>query len=220
MARAIESGMRFPRTVLGEAHQWLRATFPPPQSSPPPQTNGEAGEEAAAQAAEPAAGTEVAKNADLGKGANGESATNGEKKAVGLAAGAEGGEEIANGDASAAVAAAERTRKAWDAVFAPGFEERYKSGGQEHEVCLSWQWGRQRGFLSGCTPLDIRMYRRAVSIRTPCRLPRLRYFSEGIINATTSFKAAHVKCGFSWSVRLNVLVFDGRLFRRPHTTHT
>ena len=152
MARAIESGMRFPRTVLGEAHQWLRATFPPPQSSPPPQTNGEAGEDAAAQAAEPAAGTEVAKNADLGKGANGESATNGEKKAVGLAAGAEGGEEIANGDASAAVAAAERTRKAWDAVLAPGFEERYKSGGQEHEVCLSCS-----GDDKGVSYLDARL---------------------------------------------------------------
>eukprot|EP00903_Cladosiphon_okamuranus_P008694 g8330.t1 len=151
MGKAIAEGMRFPRTVLGEAHQWLRATFPaPPPASSPPRTNGEAEEEAAEQAThEPAAGPEVEWNAGSGEGANGGSVTNGENKGGGLEAGTEGGEEVADGEASAGAAAAavaaatERTRKAWDAVFARGFEERYKGGGQEHEAAYD-------AYLTGC----------------------------------------------------------------------
>lgn len=145
MTKAIAAGMRFPRTVLGDAHHWLRATFPAP---PPPETNGEAAAEAAAVGAE-AEGTEQPVGTGAARDvkvdardpkANGDSAANGEQAVGGLTVAAEGGEgTIADGEAAAAAAAtaaAERTRKAWDAVFAPGFEERYEGGGHEHEVCF------------------------------------------------------------------------------------
>lgn len=144
MTKAIAEGMRFPRTVLGEAHQWLRANFPAPPPSPLQTASGEAeaeAEAATARATEQPAGTEAATNAGAGEKANGDSATNRERDACLVGITVDGAEEISEGEASAAVAAvatatAERTRKAWDAVFAPGFEERYKDGGQEHEVCF------------------------------------------------------------------------------------
>eukprot|EP00752_Nemacystus_decipiens_P005135 g4659.t1 len=150
MSKAIASGMRFPRTVLGEAHEWLRATFPAPAQTPappslpsPPQTNGGAGAEASEQAIEQSVGTEGApRHADSGEGANGDSTNNGKKQADGLEGGGQGGGKIADSEASAA-AATERTRKGWDAVFAPGFEERYEGGGQEHEAAYD-------AYLTGC----------------------------------------------------------------------
>lgn len=153
MAKATAQGMRFPRTVLGEAHQWLRTTFPAPAPpSPPsslPQTNGGAEEEQATQQA--VAGTEVVRNADSGEGTNSGSVTNGERKVGGLEAGAERGEETADGGASAAAAAAamERTRKAWDAVFAPGFEERYKGRRAGARGLLFFAAGGGPGFVTG-----------------------------------------------------------------------
>lgn len=151
--------MRFPRAVLGEAHQWLRETFPTP---PPPQEEEEGGgkgevAEATAMATDQPGGTTAMSVESPPREANGTSASSGDTTAsaataaVGappvpsgasgadeVEAGAEGIKEEADREASAAVAAAasERARQGWDAVFAPGFEDCYKDGGHEHEVCV------------------------------------------------------------------------------------
>ncbi|CAN0287360.1 unnamed protein product [Ectocarpus sp. 12 AP-2014] len=143
MAKAMAAGMKFPRTVLGEAHQWLREKYPAPP--PPPQEEGaEAGMEPAEGAAEKGQqvdGTAVV--ATTGGEANGDSKTNG--KAAAAAAGAappvETGAEAAASERD--VEALERARRGWDAVLAPGFEERYKDGGREHEAGFD-------AYLTGC----------------------------------------------------------------------
>ncbi|CAM9247388.1 unnamed protein product [Pylaiella littoralis] len=166
MTSAMAAGMRFPRAVLGEAHQWLRETFPAP---PPPQEEEEGGgkgevAEATAMATDQPGGTTAMSVESPPREANGTSASSGDTTAsaataaVGappvpsgasgadeVEAGAEGIKEEADREASAAVAAAasERARQGWDAVFAPGFEDCYKDGGHEHEAAYD-------AFLTGC----------------------------------------------------------------------
>ncbi|CAM9998701.1 unnamed protein product, partial [Hapterophycus canaliculatus] len=141
MGKAVEAGMRFPRTVLGEAHGWLLERFPRPSSSlPPPAPPLPRGE----------AGAETADTASTVAAAAGEAETKTDRpdEVTGEANDAGGAE--ANGKATASVTApapaispSERLRRSWDAVFAPGFEERYRDGGQEHEAGYD-------AYLTGC----------------------------------------------------------------------
>lgn len=146
MTRAMEAGMRFPRAVLGDAHQWLRHTFPAPPPPPSPQKGAVGGgkggaTEATATTMVQPEGTPNSVESPTGE-ANGKSASNGDATATtaaGFEAGAGGkgeGEADSEASATAAAAAAERSRQGWDAVFAPGFEDCYKGGGKEHEVCV------------------------------------------------------------------------------------
>ncbi|CBJ26041.1 conserved unknown protein [Ectocarpus siliculosus] len=149
MAKAMAAGMKLPRTVLGEAHQWLREKYPAPPPPPPPLEEGaEAGMEPAEGAAEEGQqvdGTAVVATTSGGE-ANGDSKTNGEGAAA-AAAGAGAVPPVEAGAEAAAserdVEALERARRGWDAVLAPGFEERYKDGGREHEAGFD-------AYLTGC----------------------------------------------------------------------
>ncbi|CAN0418686.1 unnamed protein product, partial [Ectocarpus fasciculatus] len=132
MAKAMAAGMKFPRTVLGEAHQWLREKYPAPPAPPPPQEGQEV--------------DGAAVMATSGGEANGDSKTNGEAPPAATAA-TGAAPPVATGPESAAserdVEALERARRGWDAVLAPGFEERYKDGGLEHEAGFD-------AYLTGC----------------------------------------------------------------------
>lgn len=129
MAKAMAAGMKLPRTVLGEAHQWLREKYP---ATPEGGGTGTEPAEGAAEKGQQVDGTTAV--ATAGGEANGDSKTNGEAAAAAAGASppvAEGAEAAAlEGD----VEALERARRGWDAVLAPGFEERYKDGGLEHEA--------------------------------------------------------------------------------------
>lgn len=135
MAKAMAAGMKLPRTVLGEAHQWLREKYPAPPPPPPQEEGTEAGMEPAEGAAEKGQqvdGTAVVATTSGGE-ANGDSKTNGEAAAAaGAAPPVEAGAEAAAAERD--VEALECARRGWDAVLAPGFEERYKDGGREHEA--------------------------------------------------------------------------------------
>ncbi|CAB1119948.1 unnamed protein product [Ectocarpus sp. CCAP 1310/34] len=145
MAKAMAAGMKLPRTVLGEAHQWLREKYPAPPPPPTQEEGAEAGVEPAEGAAEKVQQVDgTAAVAISGGEANGESKTNGEAAAA-AAAGA-GPQLEAGAEATASkrdVEALERARRGWDAVLAPGFEERYKDGGREHEAGFD-------AYLTGC----------------------------------------------------------------------
>ncbi|CAN0163702.1 unnamed protein product, partial [Scytosiphon promiscuus] len=136
MAKAVEAGMRFPRTVLGEAHGWLREKFPRPPPPPEPtlpqgETNAKPAD-AASNTAPAAAAAAAAADGLVGTG-----------EANDAGGAAANGTATASAAAAAAVRPSERLRRRWDAVFAPGFEERYGDGGQEHEAGYD-------AYLTGC----------------------------------------------------------------------
>lgn len=112
MKKAMEEGMSFSNTSLGDAIRWLREKFPAPD-----QTANE-GEEPEAPVA---------------------SVTDGEPQENG---GVVAGNPAAGGEVYEKEQV-ERKRRAWDAVFAPGFKERYTASAQEHEAGYD-------AYLTGC----------------------------------------------------------------------
>lgn len=112
MKKAMEEGLSFSNTSLGDAIRWLREKFPAPDQTP------KEGEDLAAP---------VASITDGGPQENG----------VVVA-----GNLAAEGEVDDKEQA-ERKRRAWDAVFAPGFEERYTASAQEHEAGYD-------AYLTGC----------------------------------------------------------------------
>ncbi|CAN0424081.1 unnamed protein product, partial [Laminaria digitata] len=150
MASATAAGLLFPKTTLGEGHQWLRTTFPQQQQQQQPEVT-----EAAVGAPQPHStngtdgdGDKVLSPPGIGDGGGDElevvvvgEGGDGEKS------GGDAGTEAVAAAAAAAAAteaeAAELKRRAWDATFAPGFEERYAEGGQEHEAGFD-------AYLTGC----------------------------------------------------------------------
>lgn len=112
MKRAMEEGLSFSHTSLGDAIRWLRDKFPAPYQK------AEDGEELAAPAA----------TVTDGMAQENEGVVAGNPAAEGKVDDKE---------------QAERKRRAWDAVFAPGFEERYTANAQEHEAGYD-------AYLTGC----------------------------------------------------------------------
>lgn len=114
MSKATEAGLAFPQTVLGGAFRWLREKFP------------------------------KHKEADVTADESAPGATNHEANGDARAATTEtDNPEVAVAEAGEGKAASERRRQAWDAAFAPGFEQRYAAGGQEHEAGYD-------AYLTGC----------------------------------------------------------------------
>lgn len=154
MTSATRNGLKFPKTTLGEGYQWLQETFPKSKqvvaamaaaAEPGAAANGQA----MAAPADPGAaenGQAVAAPADHPRPASG---ADGDKSAP--PGGGDGLEVAVGGDGEngkaeveeAAAAAAGVKRRVWDATFAPGFEERYAAGGQEHEAGFD-------AYLTGC----------------------------------------------------------------------
>ena len=168
MTSATASGLRFPSTTLGEGHRWLRTMFPQQPkvedaeaaatagaATEPGSTNGQAGVAAVAVAGAVAEDVTVGAAAAVlhalrasGTGGDGDKVSppgGGGGDGVEVVAGGDGekGEGGAGEQVAAAVAATELKRRAWDATFAPGFEERYAAGGQEHEAGFD-------AYLTGC----------------------------------------------------------------------
>lgn len=154
MTTATAAGFRFPHTALGEGYQWLRGRFPrknkeiegtaaDPEAAvatpeKPATTNGQA---AAVEAAVPTNGAPAPAPEPASEKAVANGGVGGQTAPLPLSTG--GGDTEEAEEKKKAAAAAERARQAWDAVFVPGFEERYAEGGMEHEAGYD-------AFLTGC----------------------------------------------------------------------
>lgn len=128
MSSAIDAGLAFPQTVLGEGFRWLRETQTPQND------------------AVAAARNKQKKTVENGAGGT-DNEDNGKHEGDKI--------EVENGDAEKSTdepptsgsnssnSGNRRSRAVWDASFAPGFEERYADGGQEHEAGYD-------AYLTGC----------------------------------------------------------------------
>lgn len=149
MTTATAAGFRFPQTALGDAFRWLRQEFGAKKETEettamePKATATE--ETAIATDSSEQTTTLTATDAAVAVPAH-DSAT--EKANRGVNGGSlpvrvDDHKAAAGDDIEKEAAALENTRQAWDALFAPGFEERYAEGGHEHEAGYD-------AYLTGC----------------------------------------------------------------------
>lgn len=152
MSAAVDAGLSFPRTTLGDGYRWLLET----QTTAPRESGPGTPAAVRAQSADGSAQKENGGSSDAAVVGNTPSKGNGvggrgggadmhgqAKEESNMEVDRDAQDASADGSASATGVGASVARAVWDASFAPGFEERYANGGQEHEAAYD-------AYLTGC----------------------------------------------------------------------
>lgn len=145
MSSAVDAGLAFPQTVPGKGFDWLRETQAPTKGA----DNASGSTPCDSTAAEAARNekTQKVENTDAGADNEDEGSAKDKMEVESGHVKNSAGEQPTNGSSSNSSNSSKSgnyvSRAMWEASFAPGFEERYADGGQEHEAGYD-------AYLTGC----------------------------------------------------------------------